>query len=82
MKQRIAAWLRPSEVSVVETQVTEKHTTDKEANVTSNSAQTASDGERDSDEISLSAQAGVQDVEAFAKVWTKGHLILAYITYV
>ncbi|AEO59759.1 hypothetical protein MYCTH_2308280 [Thermothelomyces thermophilus ATCC 42464] len=35
--------------------------------------------DRDSDEISLGAQAGVQGVEALAKVWTKSHLILAYV---
>ncbi|KAK4223695.1 putative siderophore iron transporter [Podospora fimiseda] len=34
----------------------------------------------DSDAISLNAQAGVQDIEALTKVWTKQDIILAYIT--
>jgi hypothetical protein len=33
----------------------------------------------DSDEISTNAQAGVQTIEAITKVWSKTHLIMAYI---
>ncbi|KAK3306075.1 major facilitator superfamily-domain-containing protein [Chaetomium strumarium] len=73
-------WLRPSEAPVAEQEVpSEKAANDKEANHASN-AVNAADTDRDSDEISVNAQAGVQDVEAFAKVWTKRDLILAYVT--
>lgn len=34
----------------------------------------------DSDAISVDAQAGVQDIEALTKVWTRKDIILAYIT--
>lgn len=59
----------------------EKTSNDKEANVTSNEAgnKTASDVDFDSDAISLDAQPGVQDIEAFTKVWTKSDIIVAYI---
>jgi hypothetical protein len=73
-------WLRPREAPVPEHQVPTEKVADKEANVTSDAVHTASDADRDSDEISVSAQAGVQDVEAFAKVWTKRDIALAYIT--
>jgi hypothetical protein len=73
-------WLRPSEAPVAEQEVpSEKTANDKEANLASN-AVNAADTDRDSDEISVNAQAGVQDVEAFAKVWTRRDLILAYVT--
>lgn len=72
------AWARPTEAPVAEQEVpTEKTATDKEATVANDTA--ASDA-YDSDAISVNAQAGVQDVEAFAKVWTKRDLILAYVT--
>ncbi|KAK4235380.1 siderophore iron transporter mirB [Achaetomium macrosporum] len=75
------SWLRPSEAPVAEQDPpSEKAANDKEANLASNAVNVAADTDRDSDEISVNAQAGVQDVEAFAKVWTKTHLILAYIT--
>lgn len=33
----------------------------------------------DSDAISMNAQDGVRDIEAMTKVWSRSHLILAYI---
>lgn len=59
----------------------EKTSNDKEANITSHEAgnKTASDVDVDSDAISLDAQPGVQDIEAFTKVWTKSDIIVAYI---
>ncbi|KAK4154110.1 major facilitator superfamily domain-containing protein [Chaetomidium leptoderma] len=86
MKQRLVSWFRPSEVPGAEREMPPaKVASDKEANVASDAVHAPSDADhndtdRDSDEISLTAQAGVQDVEAFAKVWTRTHLILAYIT--
>lgn len=76
--QRFRAWVRQGETPAptVEHDAAEKRATDKEANVACDAAAAPSD----SDEISVNAQAGVQDVEALAKVWTKKHLILAYIT--
>ncbi|KAK3933558.1 major facilitator superfamily domain-containing protein [Diplogelasinospora grovesii] len=80
MKNPLAR-LRPTEVPVVENHVSpEKTATDKEANVISNTSNTSADGERDSDEVSLDAQAGVQNVEAMTKTWSRSHLILAYVT--
>jgi hypothetical protein len=79
MKGRLGAWVSPA--PVVEQEVPpEKLATDKEANVASDAVHSPSDADRDSDEISLDAQAGIQDVQALAKVWTKSHLILAYVT--
>ncbi|KAL2024855.1 hypothetical protein VTK56DRAFT_3554 [Thermocarpiscus australiensis] len=80
MKRDYLAWLRPREAPVAEQAVSEKRTTDKEASVASDAVQNVSDGDRDSDAISLGAQSGVHDVEAFAKVWKRSHLILAYLT--
>ncbi|PGH19363.1 hypothetical protein AJ80_04003 [Polytolypa hystricis UAMH7299] len=37
------------------------------------------DSDSDSDAISVTAQAGVQKAEAAAKVWTRSHLIAAYV---
>jgi hypothetical protein len=80
MKNPLAR-LRPTEAPVVENHVSpEKTATDKEANVISNTSNTSADGERDSDEVSLDAQAGVQNVEAMTKTWSRSHLILAYVT--
>ncbi|KXX78249.1 Siderophore iron transporter mirB [Madurella mycetomatis] len=71
-------WARPTEAPVAEQEVpTEKTATDKEATVANGTATSDAD---DSDAISVNAQAGVQDVEAFAKVWTRRDLILAYVT--
>jgi hypothetical protein len=83
MKERVTGWLGPKEAPVVEQEVPrEKVANDKEANITNDGAHPPSDTDRDSDEISLDAQAGVQNAQAFAKVWSKQQLILAYITYV
>ena len=83
MKGRVTAWLGPKEAPVVEQEVPrEKVATDKEANITNDAVHSHSDTDRDSDEISLNAQAGVQDAQAFAKVWSKKQLIMAYITQV
>ncbi|KAK3690258.1 major facilitator superfamily domain-containing protein [Podospora appendiculata] len=51
---------------------------DKETNANYNDDST--DRVDDSDAISLDAQKGVQDIEAMTKVWTRNHLILAYVT--
>ncbi|KAL2130411.1 hypothetical protein VTI74DRAFT_6500 [Chaetomium olivicolor] len=80
MKERLAGWLGPKEAPVAEQELPKEKVADKEANIASNAVNTTSDVDRDSDNISFNAQAGVQDVEAFAKVWTKNHLILAYVT--
>ena len=57
--------------------VTEQSTgdTDKEVGVKNQDVSTDSD----TDEISVDAQPGVQDIEAVTKVWSKTHLVLAYI---
>lgn len=57
--------------------VTERSTddTDKEVGVKNQDVSTDSD----TDEISVDAQPGVQDIEAVTKVWSKTHLVLAYI---
>lgn len=81
MKGRLAALVRAREAPVVEEEMPrEKAATDKEANVASDTLQTPSDVDHDSDAISVDAQAGIQDVEALAKVWTKTSLIVAYVT--
>ena len=81
MKGRLAAWVTPREAPVVEQEVPPgKLAADKEANVASDAVHTPADADRDSDEISVDVQAGIQDVQALAKVWTKSHLILAYVT--
>jgi hypothetical protein len=83
MKERVTAWLGPKETFAVEQDVPrEKVANDKEANITNDAVHPRSDTDRESDEISLDAQAGVQNAQAFAKVWSKKQLILAYITYV
>jgi hypothetical protein len=74
-------WSRPTEAPVAEREVpAEKTAADKEAAITNDGAKTPGDDSYDSDAISVNAQAGVQNVEAFAKVWTKRDLILAYVT--
>ncbi|EAQ83500.1 hypothetical protein CHGG_09904 [Chaetomium globosum CBS 148.51] len=81
MKGRLAALVRPREAPVVEQEVPgAKAATDKEANIVSDTLQSPSDIDHDSDAISVGAQAGIQDVEALAKVWTKTSLIVAYVT--
>ena len=55
-------------------------TYDKETAVVEGSHETV-DHESD-DEISKDAQAGVQAIEAFTKVWTTSHIVIAYCTYV
>jgi hypothetical protein len=49
--------------------------TDKEVGVKNRDVSTDSD----TDEISADAQPGVQDIEAVTKVWSKTHLVFAYI---
>lgn len=61
--------------------IPEKTSTDKEAGVVQGSHDDANDAQSD-DEISRDAQAGVQAIEAFTKVWTTPHIIIAYVTYV
>lgn len=57
--------------------VTEQSTdnTEKEVGVKNQDVSTDSD----TDEISADAQPGVQDIEAVTKVWSKTHLVFAYI---
>ncbi|KAE9372653.1 MFS general substrate transporter [Stipitochalara longipes BDJ] len=50
---------------------------DKEFGVKNQDVPTDSD--TDADEISLDAQPGVQNIEAITKVWSKTHLVIAYI---
>ncbi|KAI1097479.1 MFS general substrate transporter [Jackrogersella minutella] len=51
---------------------------DKEMGVIDNHPH-SSDGDTDLDTIDADAQAGVQKMEATTKVWSKSHLILAYV---
>ncbi|KAN0110811.1 siderophore iron transporter mirB [Hyaloscypha variabilis] len=51
--------------------------TDKEVGVKNQDVPT--DSETDADEISLDAQPGVQNIEAITKVWSRTHLVIAYI---
>jgi hypothetical protein len=51
--------------------------TDKEVGVKNQDVPT--DSETDADEISLNAQPGVQNIEAITKVWSRTHLVIAYI---
>ncbi|KAK4217510.1 major facilitator superfamily domain-containing protein [Rhypophila decipiens] len=67
----------PSEVPVADTP--EKTSADKEAAATHGSDESANENQSD-DEISQDAQAGVQAIEAFTKVWTTPHIIMAYVT--
>ncbi|KAI1487056.1 major facilitator superfamily domain-containing protein [Biscogniauxia mediterranea] len=62
-----------------EAPVTEKtpNENDKEAGVVSQ--QHPNDNDSDGDAISAEAQAGVKKIEATTKVWSKSHLIAAYI---
>jgi hypothetical protein len=49
--------------------------TDKEVGVGTQAVRSDSE----SDDAPTDAQAGVQDIEAITKVWSKTHLIMAYI---
>jgi hypothetical protein len=49
--------------------------TDKEVGVKAQDVPSDSD----SDAISADAQPGVQDIEAITKVWSKTHLVMAYM---
>ncbi|KAH6615874.1 major facilitator superfamily domain-containing protein [Chaetomium sp. MPI-SDFR-AT-0129] len=89
MRSRFAGLFRPKEVPVVAEEVlSEKTAADKEANVISHSqndnsppsVDKSSDEKFETDEILPDVQAGIQDVEALAKVWTRSSLIVAYIT--
>jgi hypothetical protein len=51
--------------------------TDKEVGIKNQDVPT--DSETDADEISLDAQPGVQNIEAITKVWSRTHLVIAYI---
>jgi hypothetical protein len=57
--------------------VTEQSTDDTEKEVGVKSQDVSTDS--DTDEISADAQPGVQDIEAVTKVWSKTHLVFAYI---
>ncbi|KAK0648674.1 major facilitator superfamily-domain-containing protein [Cercophora newfieldiana] len=59
--------------------VNEKRALDKEANLSTGLAGADRESNDSSDEIDTTAQAGVQRIEAFTKVWTKRDLILAYV---
>jgi hypothetical protein len=61
------------------------HTSEKQGEQVHTSQETggtvpAADGDVGSDQDSLDqeAQAGVKGIQAATKVWTKGHLVLAY----
>lgn len=69
----------PSEAPFANQQDADKAGEDKEVNIDSDAVHTTSDGDPDSDDISVNAQAGVQDIEALTKVWTRSHLLLAYV---
>jgi hypothetical protein len=57
--------------------VTEQSTDDTEKEVGVKNQDVSTDS--DTDEISADAQPGVQDIEAVTKVWSKTHLVFAYI---
>jgi len=59
----------------VEQSVRSADNTDKEVGIRTQDVST----ERGSDEISAEAQPGVQKIEAITKVWSKTHLVTAYI---
>jgi hypothetical protein len=52
--------------------------TDKETGANAQDVSSDSDG----DQISVDAQPGVQNIEAITKVWSKTHLVIAYIMLV
>ena len=52
-----------------------KNLDDKEASV----VKTTHPSDSDSEKISPEAQAGVQKIEAITSVWSKSHLITAYV---
>ena len=58
---------------------TERSTDDTNKDVGVKSQDVPTDSETDADEISLDAQQGVQNIEAITKVWSKTHLVIAYI---
>jgi len=58
---------------------TERSTDENGKDVGIKSQDMPTDSETDSDEISLDAQQGVQNIEAITKVWSKTHLVIAYI---
>ncbi|KAI5925970.1 major facilitator superfamily domain-containing protein [Camillea tinctor] len=75
MRIPIGRFTVPPEQPVVEEKTPSP--SDKEAGVVSE--QHPSDHESDNDAISSDAQAGVKKIEATTKVWSKSHLIAAYI---
>ncbi|KAM7192397.1 siderophore iron transporter mirB [Naviculisporaceae sp. PSN 640] len=77
IKDRVFGVLKPTEVPVAD--VPQKSSTDKEAVVAHGTHDSGNDTPSD-DEISRDAQAGVQAIEAFTKVWTTPHIVIAYIT--
>jgi len=80
LKQRAFGFLQP-EVPVAHDPT--KGATDKETAVVEGSHEAGEQsGDQDDDEISKDAQAGVQAIEAFTKVWTTPHIVIAYCTYV
>ncbi|KAI1084906.1 MFS general substrate transporter [Whalleya microplaca] len=72
---RISRFTIPREVPVAEKPASE---TDQEKNVAGNQ-EAHNNGADDEDAIDVHAQAGVQKIEAVTKVWSRSHLILAYV---
>ena len=58
---------------------TERSNDDTSKDVGVKSQDVPTDSDTDADEISLDAQQGVQNIEAITKVWSKTHLVIAYI---
>lgn len=80
LKQRAFGFLQP-EVPIAEDRP--KNSTDKEtATAAVTGSRSHETGDHSDDEISKDAQAGVQAIEAFTKVWTTSHIVIAYCTYV
>lgn len=79
VKDRVFGVIKPTEAPVAD--IPQKSFADKEAAVVQGTHGSGNDTQSD-DEISKDAQAGVQAIEAFTKVWTTSHIVIAYITYV
>lgn len=72
---RLKQVTRPTEYPVAE----EQKATDAEKPGLTTEEKSASPSDADSEEFTPDAQAGVKAMEATTKVWSKSHLIIAYI---
>lgn len=73
------SFLFPKNVNGEVQALNEQSADDNDKEVGIKNQDVATDGDSDTDQISADAQSGVQDIEAITKVWSKAHLIIAYI---